>query len=187
MSFTFNRYTSPARRVIFFAREAALNSNAIEIDSLHILSGLILEDGAKEENLFRLGELFPEQFAQMRNMKRSVEPRDIPLTREAKRVLARSAIEADALDNYWIDTCHLMLGILREATCAAAVKLNGVGITLEGTRRKIVELPEQRPTHGPVPALWRFSKPITRVGHVAGIAYLLFIFVLIKMLTQRSC
>jgi ATP-dependent Clp protease ATP-binding subunit ClpC len=187
MSFMFKRYPPPSRRAIFFAREAALAAGAAEIDSMHLLSGLVLEKPSRANGLLKLDERFPEEAARMRALKRATERKDIPLTRDSKRILVFAAEEANELDDYWIDTDHLVLGILRERHCAAAAKLEAVGLKIEEARKQVAASSEQREPYGAVPALWRLAKPISRVGHFAGIMYLLLIFVLIKLLAQRSC
>jgi ATP-dependent Clp protease ATP-binding subunit ClpC len=187
MSFMFKRYSPPARRAIFYAREAALSAGATEIDSTHLLCALALEKSSCANRLFKLDERFPEEVAQMRVLKRAAGQKDLPLNRDSKRILAYAAEEANGLDDYWIDTDHLVLGILREHTCAAAAKLDSVGIKIEEGRRQVAAFCEQRESYGAVPALWRLAKPITRVGHFAGIMYLLLIVGLIGILSAHGC
>jgi ATP-dependent Clp protease ATP-binding subunit ClpC len=186
MSFMFRRYPTPSRRAIFFAREAALSAGASEIDSMHLLSGLVLEKPTRANELFKLDVRFPEAAVHMRALKRA-EPKDIPLSRDSKRILVYASEEANKLDDYWIDTDHLVLGILRERTCAAAARLEAAGLKIEDARRQVAASSELREKYGAVPALWRLAKPISRVGHVAGIMYLLLIVVLIRLLAERGC
>jgi len=42
---------------------------------------------------------------------------DLRLTDEVKRTLAYASMEADAMGDGWVDTDHLLLGILRESAC----------------------------------------------------------------------
>jgi hypothetical protein len=75
--------------------------------------------------LFRLREIFPlhcgcpKRFTSLESAPKS----NPQLTDDAKRILARTAWEADAARDYWIDTEHLLLGILGEKTCLAAQHL----------------------------------------------------------------
>ena len=187
MSFMFNRFPRPSRHVIFYAREAALNMGAAQIDSTHLLRGLMLEDSSRANSVFRLAELFPQEAAEVRKMQRAHEQKDIPLAKEGKRILRLAEDEADRQDCYWIDTDHLTLGVLRESKCQAAVKLTGSGLGIEEARNRVINSSGERQSYGAIPALWWLSKPITRVGRFAGIMYLILIVVLIKLLNGRGC
>ena len=59
----------------------------------------------------------------------------IGLGGDGKRILAYTAREANRLRDYWIETEHLVLGILRERENAAAVKLGVAGLDLERSRQ----------------------------------------------------
>jgi len=182
----FNRYPPPSRRAIFYARESALNSGASEIDSTHLLWGLTLEQTSRANGLFKLDQRFPDETARMRALKRA-EQKDIPLARDGKRILAYAAEEANHLESYWIDTDHLILGILREPECAAAARLEQSGLNIAEARRLVDSQSELREIYGPVPVLWQLSKPITSIGRVAGMCYLLIIFLLITLLAGKGC
>ena len=187
MGFIFNRYPPPSRRAIFYAREWALNSGASEIDSIHLVLGLTVEKTTRANTVLKFHERFPEEAARLRAMTRPAERRDIPLARDVKRILARAVEEANEQDSYWIDTDHLALGILREPDCAGAAKLRAVGIWIERARQQVEETADQREQYGSVPALWRLAKPISAVGHTAGILYLLLVVILISLLAGRGC
>jgi ATP-dependent Clp protease ATP-binding subunit ClpC len=187
VSYIFRRYPEPSRRVIFYAREAALYARANEIDSMHLLAGLLVEPSNRAARIFHLADRFPEESARMRSLKIFPEPRILPLTRDCKRILAFAEKEADRLDDYWIDTDHLLLGILRQPTCAAAARAAATGLKIDEARKQVGAASEERESYGAVPALWRLAKPITRIGHFAGVMYLLLIFVLIKLLSGRGC
>ena len=187
MSYLFRRYPPPNRRAVFYAREAALYANADEIDTIHLLCGLLVEPSARANQLFRLEERFPEETARIRALKAFPEPRTIPLSHESKRVLAYAEAEADRLDDYWIDTDHVALGILRECNCPAAALLDAAGLKIEEARRQVSASSDQRENYGAVPALWRLARPISRIGYVAGMWYVALIVLLIKLLTGRGC
>ncbi len=187
MSFLFQRYPPPNRRAIFYAREAALHAGSTEIDPIHLLSGLLVEPSTRANLLFRLEERFPEETARMRALKLFPNPQTIPLSHEGKRVLAYAESEANRLDDYWIDTDHLTLGILREISCPAAARLDATGLKIQDARRQVFASSNQRETYGTIPALWRLSKPITRVGYVSGMCYVALIVLLIKLLAERGC
>jgi len=64
---------------------------------------------------------------------------DLRLTDEVKRTLAYASMEADAMGDGWVDTDHLLLGILRESACQAAKQLTGAGLTFEDSRSMVIE------------------------------------------------
>ena len=139
----FERYTEKARRVIFFARYEASQVGSPEIGDEHLLIGLMRED----KGLLRRyigGEPNAESIRAAITASTVVrEPSstsvDLPLTREAQRILAYAAQEAERLAHQHIGTEHLLLGILREESCLSARLLRERGLTIEGTRVAVVE------------------------------------------------
>jgi ATP-dependent Clp protease ATP-binding subunit ClpA len=150
----FERYTEQARRAIFFARAVTLLNGASAIDSSHLLYGLMWEDASRAQKVFGLREVFPlykgspHLFIEKEKLKAAEGP---PLTEDSKKILARAAMEADGLRDYWIDTEHMLLGILAEPNCTAARNLVKAGITLKSARRVVVTNKSSRPDYGPVP------------------------------------
>jgi ATP-dependent Clp protease ATP-binding subunit ClpA len=184
---TFKRYTPPSRRAIYYAREAALHAGASDIGSVHILAGLLTDENSRANRLFQLQDRFPEEAARVRVLKKFPEAKDIPLTKDGKRILAYAAEEANDLNDYWIDADHLVLGILRERACAGAAMLNKTGLQIAGARCVVAAQRGSRENYGRVPALWWLEKPITRFGRLAGLLYLVGVVCLIEVLTQRGC
>src|SRR5437879_4038424 len=181
---TFQGYTASARRVIFFAREAALHAGSSHIDSTHILSGLLVEQSTRVNKIFQLSERFPEETSHMRALGRFPQPRDISLSKDGKGVVAGAAAEANRLNDYWIDTDHLMLAILSTESSPGAARLSKAGFRLSEDRDTVSKTAASRDNHGPVPALWWLEKPISRVGKTTGLLYLLGVCVLIGVLTE---
>ncbi|HZS49015.1 MAG TPA: Clp protease N-terminal domain-containing protein, partial [Blastocatellia bacterium] len=98
----FERYTEKARRVIFFARYEASQFGASAIEAEHILLGLIREDKGLT------ARFFPRQQISVDSIRKEIEGRiiihdrvstsvDLPLSPEAKRVLAYAAEESERL------------------------------------------------------------------------------------------
>jgi ATP-dependent Clp protease ATP-binding subunit ClpA len=183
----FQRYATPTRRAIFFAREAALHAGSSGIDSTHLLSGLLVEQSTRVNTIFQLSQRFPEESARIRALKRFPQPRDIPLSKDGRRVVAGASAEANRLDDYWIDTDHLMLAILCEDSSPGAAMLNKAGFRLSEVRDAVSRTAGSREAYGPVPMLWRLGKPISRVGRIAGFLYLIGVVVLIRLLTEVGC
>jgi ATP-dependent Clp protease ATP-binding subunit ClpC len=192
----FERYTDESRRAIFFARHAALSRGKAAIDSNHLLLGLVWEKGTRADALFQLRVLLPEETSQKTTMNKaqSIES-EIPLSDDSKRALACTAIEADQLKDYWIDTDHLVLGILREDKCSAAAKLRAVGLKLESARKLVVDNKSSRPrrrvslwrqvilTHPVGRALSQFLFP-SRVGLALQIAFFVGVILAMVLLSR---
>jgi ATP-dependent Clp protease ATP-binding subunit ClpA len=161
----FERCSDPTRHAIFYARALATLNGSATIDSVHLLCGLMWKSDSRAQELFHLQETFPLysgcpwKFAGL-----EAAPQSNPLlTDDAKRILARTQWEADAARDYWIDTEHLLLGILGEKTCLAALYLTRAGLTLKNTRRLVIENKASRPDYGPVPQLWGVQSPFERL------------------------
>lgn len=137
----FERYTEKARRVIFFARYEASQFGSPEIETEHLLLGILREDKALTNRTL-------PSHASVESMRRQVEARtvvrekiattvDLPLSNESKRVLAYAAEEADRFSHKHIGTEHLLLGLLREEKCFAAELLRERGVEITPVREEI--------------------------------------------------
>ena len=176
----FGRYTDQCKRVIFFAQQTALCGRATAIDSGHLLLGLLSEGGTRADALFRLRDLFPEETAKQTNLiKQNSLKGTIPLTVDGKRTVAFTAREANGLRDYWIDTEHLVLGILREGENQAAGRLRAAGLELETARQRVVKNKCSRPPQ-PNPVLWWVrQQPLgvaLSIAFVLGIIAALYLF-----------
>src|SRR5262249_32108926 len=138
----FERYTEKARRVIFFSRFEASQFGASQIEAEHILLGLIRED----KNL--IARFFHRAHGDVDLVRKEIEARtvirgrvsseiDLPLSAEAKSVLAFAADESDKLGNRHIGTEHLLLGLLRAEDSIAAAVLYERGLSLSGIRKDL--------------------------------------------------
>src|SRR5437588_1773737 len=125
----FERYTQKARRVIFFARYEASHYGSPQIETEHLLLGLLREE--KSVSLW-VPKAQPEIIRQRIDAATETRPPtptsvDLPLSTEAKHVLVSAADEADRLANKDIGTEHLLLGLLDEDKCFAAGLLRDCG------------------------------------------------------------
>ncbi len=158
----FERYTDQNRRAIFFARQTALQLGAAAIDSGHLLLGLVTEKETRADIVFRLRELLPEEAAQQAvEIKQPMMKGTIPLSNDGKRAIAYTAFEANRLRDYWIDTEHLVLGILREESSPAAAKLRAMGLELESCRQQVMYSKDSRPQRADPVLRWVRQCPIT--------------------------
>jgi len=142
----FERYTEPARRALFFSRYEASQAGSSAIESENLLLGLIREGRSSP-----LLSLLPLEDIR-RDLERSMPAREktpasveMPFSSEVKRVLQYAVDEADRLDHRFISPEHLVLGVLREETSAAAKILVAHGCGLEASRQRLRERPVEEP------------------------------------------
>jgi ATP-dependent Clp protease ATP-binding subunit ClpA len=162
----FERYTEPARVTIFYARAFALLDRCAAIDTVHLLRGLMWRDESRAAVLFDLRPRFPQYGSLKTSTLLALSRKDLPLTLETKKILLHAGLEADAMGDAWLDTEHLLLGILCEPECSAAQQLVKAGITLESARLVVLENRSSRPDYGPIiplghtpsPSIWVRSK-----------------------------
>jgi ATP-dependent Clp protease ATP-binding subunit ClpC len=138
------RFTERARKVVFYAQEEAQKFNEGYISTEHLLLGLCRESDTVAGRVLERLEISSEQ---VRTDVESHLPRgdtrpsqDMTLTPRAKRVIDLAYDEARNLNNDYIGTEHLLLGLIREADGLAGRVLSKLGVTLEDARRVTIEL-----------------------------------------------
>ena len=135
----FERYNGHARRAVFFARFAAIQSGSAAIESEHLLLGLIREAGSVFSRL--TPSLSLEDLRAKIPRKIVVENPEMrihmPISAESKRILSYSAEEANDLEHRYIGPEHLLLAILRADTCLGARVLTEMDVQLEVLRQKL--------------------------------------------------
>ena len=153
----FERYTEKARRVIFFARYEASQFGSPDIETEHLLLGLLREDKALTNRVLRSHasvESIRQQIEGHTTIREKVSTSvDLPLSNESKRVLAYAGEEAERLNHKHIGTEHLLLGLLREEKSFAAQILMERGLQLGQLREELARQPHeatqgQRPSSG---------------------------------------
>src|SRR5579871_6339384 len=110
----FERYTEKARRVIFFARYEAAQFGSPNIETEHLLLGLLREDKALTNRFIgkTSWDIRKEVEGHSTVREKVSTSVDLPLSEDSKRVLKFSAEEADRLNCKHIGTEHLLLAIL---------------------------------------------------------------------------
>jgi len=137
----FERYDQSALRIVFFARQEASLLRAAQIDSDHLLLGLIFQDKPLLDRL--LSSPIDTEAIRRRVGDRTIaaEPVatnvDMPLTTGAKLVLSRAFDEANRLNHQQIGTEHLLYGMLLEEQSFAAEILRGLGLSAETIREDL--------------------------------------------------
>jgi ATP-dependent Clp protease ATP-binding subunit ClpC len=151
----FERYTDSAKRALFFARYECSQLGSVELGSDHLLLGLIQDARGIVQKVLSTAGIASD------DLRRDVEGRtalrekvstsvEIPFDGEAKRALINAAEEADRFRHTYIDTEHLLLGLLREEGSIAGSILVARGLRLEEARNQVLKLIEELP-HPPGP------------------------------------
>src|SRR3989440_3799257 len=140
------RFAERARRVVFFAQEEAARLGENYVGTEHLLLGLVREsDSVAARILDRLGVPLGRIRAEIeRQVTRGHGNlgQDMQLTPRAKRVIDLAYEEARQLNNNYIGTEHLLLGLIREGDGLAARVLVKLGADLERTRREVYAMQE---------------------------------------------
>ncbi len=128
----FERYTEKARRVIFFARYEASNYGSHYIETEHLLLGLLREDRELAKRFFGegnvAGDIRAEIESRITRSERIAVSVEIPLSIECKKVLNIAAESAERLGHRYVETAHLLIGILRVERSLAAQILAARGL-----------------------------------------------------------
>jgi ATP-dependent Clp protease ATP-binding subunit ClpA len=142
----FERFTDRARRVVVLAQNEARRLNHNHIGTEHLLLGLIHEgEGVAAASLESLGinlEAVRQQIEGIIGQGRAAPTGALPYTPRAKKVLELSLREALQLGHNHIGTEHLLLGLIREGTGAAAQVLVRLGADLARVREQVIQMLE---------------------------------------------
>lgn len=140
----FERYTEKARRVIFFSRHEAVQLGSPKIDTEHLLLGLLREDSGIAKRLSRPTLTIDVIRRRIEELKPTGEKGsmsgDMLLTDAAKRALIYAAEEADHLQDPYIGTNHIFLGLLAEKDGIAAQVLAEIVGNTSGLRDQVCQM-----------------------------------------------
>ena len=139
------KFSKDVQDVIKFSREEAFRLGNEFIGTEHLLLGIIkLGKGNAVQIITNLG-------VSLINLKKSIEEAissgnytitigELPLTKQAEKVLKRTQIEVKVFRKSIIDTEHLLLGILRDEDNIAANILRSFNVTYESARNELNKL-----------------------------------------------
>jgi ATP-dependent Clp protease ATP-binding subunit ClpA len=149
----FERYTEKARRVIFFARYEASEFGDPLIEPKFLLLGLLRESPQVVTRWLDKQTDWPAAFRTEIAQSLEVKPHlptsvDLPLSDDAKRVLAYAAEEAQRLGHQHIGTEHLFLGLLREPESYVGKMLHNFGVNIHIVRETLAKEGEQHGASG---------------------------------------
>ena len=168
----FEKYTERTRRVIFFARYEASQFGSPRIETEHILLGLIREDRSL------IIRFFPGSNEAVQEIRREIGARvvlreriptsvDLPFSEESKRALAGAVDESNRMNHKFINTEHILLGLLREEKSLAAEILREHGVRASAIRNELMRSTGEK--HGAPRSknslhLTEFSKDLTEMA-----------------------
>jgi ATP-dependent Clp protease ATP-binding subunit ClpC len=155
----FEQYDDKARRAIFFARYEASETGSSAINSLHLLLGILRENGA----LFTFAVKGISVNALMEECRRALPIEgekistsvDLPLNEECKQALAEAAKQAEAMTSRTVQPMHLTLGLIK-ASQDVAVILDRHGVTAKSLAGAPGRVFEQFATAASAPAILEF-------------------------------
>jgi len=138
------RFTERARKVVFYAQEEAQKFGEGYVSTEHLLLGLVREpDSVAARVLDRMGVSLSRVRAEVEKQLPRGDARqsqEMALTPRAKRVIDLAYDEARNLNNNYIGTEHLLLGLIREGDGLAGRVLNKLGVPLDRARSEVMAL-----------------------------------------------
>jgi ATP-dependent Clp protease ATP-binding subunit ClpC len=149
----FGRFTEKAQKVLMLSQEEAKKLNHNYIGSEHLLLGLIQEgEGIAALALKNLGVQYEKISTQIETLLGRGEDRVeeiIGYTPRTKKILELSLMEARALNQSYIGTEHILLGLVREGEGVGAKILSDLGLDFEKVREEIIKLMNTSSTQAP--------------------------------------
>lgn len=141
----FERYTDRARKVITLAQEIARAEGSPEIDTEHLLLGLVQKDGgiASQALLIFGVEYDALRTAVLNNSNPTGTPAgsgNLSTSSGAKWVQELALVEGIRLGDNYVGTEHLLLGLIREGKGVGVRALKALGVELPWLKEKTEEL-----------------------------------------------
>jgi ATP-dependent Clp protease ATP-binding subunit ClpC len=155
-----DRFTRRARQALRLAQEEAQRLNHSYIGTEHLLIGLIRVDNSVASKVLHgvgvdLSQV-RELLQQTSGATHMPDLRDETLTPRIKRVLELALNEAKRMGHHYIDTAHVLLGLVKEEDCAAVRILRQLGVSPEQVReettKKIHQVPARETAAASKPA-----------------------------------
>ena len=146
----FERFTDKARKVMAVANEQVQLFNHKYIGTEHIFLGLIKEDGSTGAAVLKnlgvdIDKMLPEveELFKLKGGRDAVAQGKIQQTQNAIKVIECAVEEARNLNNDYIGTEHILLGLLRVSEGIASQVLANLGVSIEKARMEIEKLPDR--------------------------------------------
>jgi len=136
--------TQKARKAIFLAQEEAGRLGYSHVGSEHLLLALVREEDCVAARILeRLGvDLGTIRVEVMEQLSRGSEPlgEEMQLTAEAKEAIDLAFNEGKQMNDEWVGTEHLLLGLARSARGMASQVLSRLGVDVSQIRSQLRNL-----------------------------------------------
>mgnify|MGYP000858032353 CR=1 FL=1 len=173
----FDRFTDKAKRVLAGAQQEARVMGHDVIGTEHILLGLMLvEDGGASRVLNNAGmelEEVKERIEEIIPTGEGAGIAQLPMTARVKTILSLAFEEARVLNYPYVDTEHILLGLLREGEGVAINVIRSFGVDPERLREQVLnqlktsdsgEKETRRPRAKNTPTLDSFGRDLTQMS-----------------------
>jgi ATP-dependent Clp protease ATP-binding subunit ClpC len=172
----FEKFNEKARRALFFARYEASKLGSRVIESEHILLGILREGEDSVTELFRRFHVKPEEIRREIEGERVFVERisstaELPLSEEAKKILAYAAHESESMLHPAVGSEHLLVGVLRVEGCLAMRLLVQHGFDVYSLREEVLTLARERENaqqKKELPFLSEYARDLTAIAAQGG-------------------
>src|SRR5512146_2030890 len=169
----FEKCNEKARRALFFARYEASKLGSRVIESEHILLGVLSEGEDIIKEIFSRFNIKPEQIRREVEGDRLFVDRisssaELPLSEEAKKILAYASHEAESMLHQYVGTEHLLIGIMRVESATAARILTAKGLNVDGVGEETISILKEREADKQkkeLPFLSEYARDLTAMAH----------------------
>jgi ATP-dependent Clp protease ATP-binding subunit ClpC len=146
----FDLFTKRTKRVLMRAQEEAQRMRHSYIGTEHLLLGMIREEKSIASKVLRTLGAKPAQVERLVERLTSVRRRSPfsgkpTLTPRTRKVLETAVDEARRLGHHYIDTGHLLLGLIEQGEGLAVEVLRDLGISMEKVRQETTRTMMQNP------------------------------------------
>ena len=138
-----DRYTESARRALGAAYKEASQLHHTQVDTEHLLLSLLRDAEGKVAKCLQELDIDVNDVRGQLEMLMAERPKNpyytgkLDYTYRIQEVMRLSAEEARNFKSPWVDTEHLLLGLLRESRGIAAMVLTNLGLDGDGLREVI--------------------------------------------------
>ena len=142
---TYERFTDRARKVMTLANQQAMRLHHQQLDTEHMLLGLIAEgSGIAAYVLKNLGVDFESCLLQVEKLvpllSQPASGGELPLSSRWTQLIEMSLQEAAKLNHNYVGTEHLILALARQKDGVAAQALANLGLKLLDIRHEVLNL-----------------------------------------------
>jgi ATP-dependent Clp protease ATP-binding subunit ClpC len=151
MADNLDKFTKRARKALTIAQQEAQRLHHNYIGTEHLLLGLIREEKCAASKVLRDLGVNPDRVESLIEQIVGQSRRPVfgraSLTPRTKRVIELAVEEARRMGHQYIDTEHLLLGLVRQGDGVAVDVLRKLGISLEAVRSETAKVLMQNPVY----------------------------------------